>query len=142
MRAIALPAAAIALALPLPAIAQDAAEDAPLAEMSRVLSDRETQQRLAATVEVLAQALLDMPLAPLAEAAAKAGGRDPETVDPDMTVRKMAPDAERATEEISEELPEAMDRLATMTGALETMLPALQDMAERMKDTLETARER
>lgn len=142
----ALPLAAFAV----PAAAQDIVLDEPQAastadtetmeRMADRLRDPATQEALASTMAVMAEVLLDLPLAPilepLAEAAGEATGEDIGRVDPDATLRKMAPGSENLSDEIREKLPIAMGSMASMTGAMAKMVPALREMAERMKDAL------
>lgn len=129
MRALTLGAALCALAMPLPA----AAQESQLGELSDKLSDPATQEQLAETVATLSEVLLDLPLAPMMEAVAEATGEDPERVDPDATLRSMAPEAERVPDEIADRLPQMMGMMAGMAKGMEAMLPALRQMAERME---------
>ena len=142
-----------ALALPAaPAIAQAAPEahapdtyevetgESAAGRLAEKLRDPATQDRLAGMVAVMSEVLLDLPLAPMAEAVAEASGEDPADIDPDMTLRDMAPGADGLQDEIAEELPRMMDTMGTMAGAFETMLPALREMAERMEGAMEDRR--
>ena len=147
MRILALSAAAM-LALPVAAQAQVAgdplgdeylADDAPL---SQQLRDPAMQDGLAATVAVLGEILLDLPLAPIMEPMAEATGRDPGTVDPDLTLRKMRPDAGELPTRAARELPRAMDTMAAMAGGIEAMRPALQDLAGRLEFAFAQVRRR
>ena len=140
----------LAVSLPLallaaPAAAQDAPELSPnedeVAErLSDTLSDPERQQKLALTARVLSEVLLDLPLAPLlqplADVAGELADEDVPAIDPDTTLRRMAPGAGDMPERIERELPRAMDRLAGASDALATLLPVLRETAERLKDTL------
>jgi hypothetical protein len=128
--AAALPLAALALVSPAQAKAES--EMAPLIE---TLSDPDRQQAMAQTLSALSEMLLDLPLAPMARAAAKAAGEDPEEIDPQMTLRKMSPDAERVPEELSASVPQMMGAMAGMAEGVEAMLPALRQMAERMEQS-------
>lgn len=131
-----LAAAALALAIPTSAMAQDAAEAAPakqsLTELSQKLSDPEFQDKAAIMGEVMARMLLDLPIGPMADAMHKAtDGRSP-AVDPDATLRDIAPGAEELPAQVSEKLPQAMNAMGSMAAGMDAMLPALKDMAERM----------
>ena len=108
-RMIALASPVAALALPLPAQARDDSELGPVIES---LSDPDRQQAMAQTLSTLSQMLLDLPLAPMARAVAQAAGEDPDSVDPQMTLRRMSPDAERVPEELSARVPEMMGAMA------------------------------
>lgn len=130
-------AAALALAAPIPALAQPG----EAGRMAQRLSDPEFQDALAETVAVMGEILLDMPLAPMAEAAAEIAGKDPATVDPDLTLRKAAPGAGRVPGEMAEKLPRMMDGMAGMAGGVEAMLPALKAMAKRMEKSMDSLRQ-
>ena len=145
MRALTLSLAALAVAMPLPALAQDypadTYDDAPLAdaepglaELSARLSDPVEQQRMARTLQTLSELVMALPVAPLAEAAAEMAGEDPRAIDPDLTVRDVAPGAEALQDDLDREVPRAMGALAGVMGGLEAMLPALRDMADRLEE--------
>lgn len=118
-----------------------AASDSELGPLIETLSDPARQQSLAQTLAVLSEAFLDLPLAPMARAAAQAAGEDPEAIDPDMTLRQIAPDAERVPEELSARVPEMMGAMAGMAQGMEAMLPALRQMAQRMEQSLPDRRD-
>lgn len=126
--ALAAPLAVLALAAPAQARA-----DGEMAPVIEALADPDRQQAMAQTLSALSQMLLDLPLAPLARAAAEAAGEDPEAIDPQMTLRSMSPEAERVPEELSARVPEMMGAMAGMAEGMEAMLPALRQMAERME---------
>ena len=125
-------AATLALAMPTPALAQQG-EAGRIAER---LSDPDYQQQLAETAAVMGEILLDMPLAPMAEVVAEMTGKDPATVDPDLTLRRAAPGADRVPEEMADKLPRMMDGMAGMASGIDAMLPALRTMAERMQESM------
>ncbi len=136
--------AASAVAAPAPLLAQDDAEaEAPLAleepgddfsGMAERFKDPEQQRQMALMLRTISEVLLDMPLAPLMEAMGKVAGENAPEVDPDATLRSMAPEADRVPEEIEKNLPRALDAMGSMAEAMEKMMPALKEMAERMKD--------
>lgn len=130
LRSLALAAPAAALLLPLPAQASDESELGPVIES---LADPDRQQAMAQTLSTLSQMLLDLPLAPMARAMAQAAGEDTESIDPQMTLRQLSPDAERVPEELSDRVPEMMGAMAGMAQGMEAMLPALRQMAEQME---------
>lgn len=152
MRILVLPIAAAALALPAAAAAQtpDAYEGdlygdyevEPLDEepLSQRLTDPAMQQELATTIAVLGEVLLDLPLAPFVEPMAEIAGRDPGSIDPDLTLRKMNPGAGDVAARAARELPRAMDTMAAMAGSIEAMRPALDAMAERLRAGIDQAR--
>lgn len=149
MRPLILTAATLSLAaLSAPVAAQDALPDAeppldeglensaPLDRMAERLSDPQRQAELAMTLSTLGEVLLDLPLAPLVEPLAEAMGEPAETVDPDMTLRRMAPGASEVPRQIERRLPQAMDSMARMSSGMAAMLPALREMAERLEQAL------
>ena len=138
-------AAAAVFAAPVPALAQienvdpdDGFAQAPPATDALVekLADPAMQEQMATTVAVLSEVLLDLPLAPLADALAQAGVEGADRIPNDTTLRKLAPEADRVPAEIAENLPKMMGAMASMAKGMEAMMPALEDMAARMKDAL------
>jgi hypothetical protein len=73
-----------------------------------------------------------MPLAPIVEPMAEIAG-DPGSVDPDLTLRKMRPEASDVPARVARDLPRAMGAMASMADSLEAMRPALREMAERLE---------
>lgn len=138
MRTIVLTAVLVALAAPVPALAQDDTE-AAAARTAEKLRDPVLQERMADGMAAASEALLDVPLAPLARAVAEAAGEDPRDVDPDMTLRHVSPEAQDIPAEIHDKLPRAMGAMAGMAGGFSAMMPALREMAERMRDAVEQA---
>ncbi|QKG70585.1 hypothetical protein [Erythrobacter mangrovi] len=139
MRKLILPAAALAFA-PIPLAAQEApaaaSEAAPLADMAEQMRDPERQRELAMLAQTMTEILLDMPIAPLAQAAAEMAGEQARQVDPDLTLRKMVPEAGRVSEAIGRNAPQAMQAAGTMASAMAAMAPALREMAEQMARAL------
>ncbi len=153
MRILALCAAA-ALAFPAAASASEPAPlpdyelyDAPLyapeveyeEPLSQRLADPVVQNELASTVAVLGEILLDMPLAPIVEPMAEIAGRNPGSVDPDLTLRKMRPETSDVPARVARDLPRAMGAMASMADSLEAMRPALREMAERLEFGIDQA---
>ncbi len=145
MRALPVAAAAVlAFATPSIAYAQDAAPpvaDPALADMSEKLADPEIQAQASALAQVFLGSMLDLKIGPLAEAMNRATGGEGPDIEPDATIRDLAPEAEELPDQVSEHLPQAMDALSVMTDGMQTMLPALRDMAARMRDAMEQARD-
>ncbi len=149
MRALPIAAAAVlALATPSITFAQDAADIPPsdaessLSQLSEKLSDPAFQDQAAVMAEILLGTVLELPIGPMAEALDKATGGQGPDIDPDARVRDLAPEADELPEQLSSELPRAMNAMSGMAEGLELMLPALRDMAERMKGALDEARVR
>tara|TARA_R110000751_G_scaffold2018_8_gene8883 strand:+ start:232037 stop:232456 length:420 start_codon:yes stop_codon:yes gene_type:complete len=135
MRNFVLPAALAACALPVPALAQDA-PDARLAELSEQMRDPAYQRDMALMLQAMTEVLLDMPIAPLAQAAAEMAGEKARDIDPDLTLRRAVPQADRAGDEIARNVPRAMQAAGTMAEGLAAMTPLLRDMAVRMRDAI------
>ena len=133
------------LALAAPAAAQD--YDAPppppgavADHIAHTLGDPARQQALARSLETMSDVILDMPLAPIARPLAEAAGQDPRSVDPDMTLRQMAPGAGAVSGAIRHDLPRAMDQMARMSDAIARLTPALQAAAREFADALPPSR--
>lgn len=132
----ALLAAFAATAAPIPALAADRDSDSTVTELADRMADPVEQERMAGIMQTMGEILLDLPLAPLAQAAAEMAGEDPETIDPDMTLRQMAPGAGDVPAEIAAQTPRMMRAMGAMASGFERMMPALRDMADRMRETL------
>ena len=113
----------------------DASHD--FSDFAERMQDPDTQREFALMARAMGEVLLDLPIAPLVAAAGEVSedltGRDLPSVDPDATLRKIAPLSGRAPEEIERNLPRALNAMGSMAKALETMAPTLRDMAARMK---------
>lgn len=142
MRRLILATTALPLAcLAVPALAQDAdftpvAETQALDRMAEGLSDPERQAQLAATLAALTEIVLDIPLAPLVAPLAEAVGEPAGRVDPDLTLRRMAPRSDSYARSIQDNLPQAMDRMARVSGGLAALVPALRSMADQIVSAL------
>ncbi|QZH75383.1 MAG: hypothetical protein JY451_01810 [Erythrobacter sp.] len=132
MRIAAAAVALMAVTLPGHAFAQDAGES-DLTSAVETMSDPATQEQAALMAAMLVGALMEMPVAPLAEAVSTMAGEDSPAIDPDARVRDyVGPEAARAPEVVAERLPEMMEAMAGMAGAFEQMLPQLRELAERL----------
>ena len=149
MRRIILAATLPLACLAAPALAQDsdpapAARSETLDRMAKSLSDPARQAELAATLATLTEIVLDLPLAPLVEPLAEAVGEtagekvgEPvRRVDPDLTLRRLAPRSDDLARTIENRLPQTMDRLAGLTGSLAALVPVLRDMADQLETAL------
>ena len=141
--------APVAILAPVPSLAQDQAGDAPLlleeadsdfSDMAERMQDPEKQREMALMLRTMSEVLLDLPLAPLMNSISEIAGEEAPKVDPDATLRSVAPEAGRVPEQIEKNLPRALDAMGSMAEAFETMLPELQDMAARLKDTVPQTR--
>ncbi|MXO75150.1 hypothetical protein GRI40_07970 [Altererythrobacter aerius] len=137
MRPIAITAAVTLAVLSTSVAAQDT--EATAAEIEQTLRDPAMQDAVAGGVAAAAEAMLDVPLAPLARAAAEAAGEDPRDVDPDMTLRRTSPGAEDIPAKVRESLPRMMGAVAGMAGGVGAMMPALREMADRMREAVDRA---
>lgn len=131
--------ALVALAAPLPALAQVSDAEVATAEVEATLKDPVAQAAIAEGMAAASEALLDIPLAPLAKAVAEATGDNPDDVDPDMTLRSVSPDAQDAPDRVRESLPRVMGAMGSMAGGMGAMIPALREMADRMRAAVEAA---
>ncbi|AXK41613.1 hypothetical protein [Erythrobacter aureus] len=135
MRKILLPALLAALATP--AMAEAAGPtNAPLAALGEQMHDPERQRDMALMLRAMTEVLLDMPIGPLAEAAAEMAGEDVRPIDPDMTLRQMTPEADRIGDEVSRNVPRAMQAAGSMAEGLAAMTPLLREMAERFREAM------
>lgn len=140
MRALLLTAAATAaLAAPQMASAQESGVEATTAEIERKLGDPAVQEAMADGMAAASEALLDVPLAPLAKAIARAAGENPEAVDPGMTLRSVSPEADDVPAKVRERLPAMMGAMAGMAGGMGAMVPAMKEMAARMAEAMAKA---
>jgi hypothetical protein len=140
MRVLTRAAAVLALAAPMPALAQVSDTEIATAEIESTLKDPVMQTAVAEGMAAASEALLDMPLAPLARAIAEVAGEDPDAVDPAMTLRSVSPDAQDAPERVRETLPRMMGAMGSVAGGMGAMVPALREMAERMREAMDAAR--
>lgn len=128
-------------ALPAAASAQEAGDDSAMAAMAERMNDPEFQAEMALTMQAMGEILLDMPVGPLLEATAEAAGEEARKIDPDTTLRQMAPGAARVPEAIAEQTPRMMRAMSGMARGLERMRPALRAMARRMAEALPEPRD-
>ena len=139
MRKSLIPALALG-AIAAPAAAQEAAPEAALDAMAERMADPEQQRQMALMMQTMTEVMLDMPIAPLAQAAAEMAGEKAEAIDPDTTIRKMVPQAGQLSEQMGENLPRAMAAMSVFAKGFAKMAPALEEagraMAEQMEDAL------
>lgn len=139
MRPTIIPAALLSL-IAIPVAAQETSAPTPeagaLADMAQQMQDPERQRELAMVAQTMAEVLLDLPIAPLAKAAAEMAGEEARQIDPDLTLRKLAPEAGELSGEIGRNAPRAMQAAGTLAGALAAMAPTLREMAEQMARAL------
>lgn len=128
--------------VPLPALAQDAAEDSGLARAAEEMRDPVRQEQVAVMAEAVIASLLEMPVGNLLRSAAEIAGEDPEEIDPNTTLREAAgPGANEAPRLAARALPKMMSATGALAGALGTMLPEMrrigEDIARNLPDDIE-----
>ena len=127
-----LPAFFLSLALPAAASAQ-ATDREGLSDLGEQMRDPAYQRDMALMLQAMTEVLLDMPVAPLAQAAAEIADKEARDIDPDLTLRRMVPQADRAGEEVARVVPRAMQAAGSMAEGLAAMTPLLRNMAARMR---------
>ena len=127
-----LPAFFLSLALPT-AVSAQATDRESLSDLGEQMRDPAYQRDMALMLQAMTEVLLDMPVAPLAQAAAEMADEEARDIDPDLTLRRMVPQADRAGEEVARVVPRAMQAAGSMAEGLAAMTPLLRDMAARMR---------
>ena len=127
-----LPAFFLSLALPT-AVSAQATDREGLSDLGEQMRDPAYQRDMALMLQAMTEVLLDMPVAPLAQAAAEIADKEAGDIDPDLTLRRMVPQADRAGEEVARVVPRAMQAAGSMAEGLAAMTPLLRDMAARMR---------
>ena len=127
-----LPAFFLSLALPAAASAQTTDREG-LSDLGEQMRDPAYQRDMALMLQAMTEVLLDMPVAPLAQAAAQMADKETRDIDPDLTLRRMVPQADRAGEEVARVVPRAMQAAGSMAEGLAAMTPLLRNMAARMR---------
>lgn len=134
--------AAPALALTFAAAAAPAlAREGDTARMAEKMRDPANQRAMAAAVAAASEAMLDIPLEPIARMAEAMGDRRTARQMRGATVGDYAgPDARYEAREMSRKLPAMMGAAGGMAAEMERMTPALKAMAKemgaRMKDAM------
>ncbi len=127
------------LSAPVPAFAQEGDTEVAAADIESKLRDPAMQAAVSEGVAAASEAMLDIPLAPLARAVAEATGEDPDAVDPYMTMRSVSPDAQDMSDRVREALPRMMGAMGSVAGGIGAMMPALHEMAARMRAAIDAA---
>ncbi len=132
-----LAASALALA-PMPALARDEPASAgKAAEIADKLNDPMTQYAFAGMLSAMSKALLEMPVAPMVDAAEKASGRRLGNLPRDARLGDLAgTDQDRVREQIVEHVPRAMAAMGALATAAQAMAPELERMARTMRDSI------
>lgn len=127
-----LPAFFLSLALPT-AVSAQATDREGLSDLGEQMRDPAYQRDMALMLQAMTEVLLDMPVAPLAQAAAEMADKETRDIDPDLTLRRMVPQADRAGQEVARVVPRAMQAAGSMAEGLAAMTPLLRNMAARMR---------
>ncbi len=128
--------ALVAAAIAAPAAAQDRHSG----RMAETLADPALQHSMSTAIAAMAEAMLDMPVAPFARAMEAMGDPDARDIDPDATLADVAgPEARRMPREMARKLPRMMGAMGGMAGAMEAMLPQLEAMGRQMRDRIDEA---
>lgn len=127
-----LPAFFLLLALPA-AVSAQATDREGLSDLGEQMRDPAYQRDMALMLQAMTEVLLDMPVAPLAQAAAEMADKETRDIDPDLTLRRMVPQADRAGEDVARVVPRAMQAAGSMAEGLAAMTPLLRNMAARMR---------
>ncbi|WP_422357176.1 hypothetical protein [Qipengyuania flava] len=104
-----------------------------MSDLGEQMRDPAHQRDMALMLQAMTEVLLDMPVAPLAQAAAEMAAKETRDIDPDLTLRRMVPQADRAGEEVARVVPRAMQAAGSMAEGLAAMTPLLRNMAARMR---------
>ena len=127
--ATALAAAALAT-MPLPVMAQTSEPD--LSGVTEALGDPQLQDRAASMIGAMMEAVLDMPAAPLLDAAARLRGEEDANLPADTRLGDLAgEEGADAAADLQRSVPQMMNAMAGMTEAFAAMLPAFRNMAEQ-----------
>lgn len=119
-----------------PAIARP---EAP-SRLGETMRDPATQRTMTAAARAMSEALLNVRIAPFLRAIEAAHGGEPDSVDPDLSLRDYAgPEAERVPHELSRRLPAMMGAMGEMAGGFEAVLPELRDTVEDMRARIDDA---
>lgn len=118
----------------------DRESDEGIADMAARMGDPARQRETALMLQTMAEIVLDLPIAPLAEAIGQAAGRAPGSIDPDLTLRRALPGSSDLPERIAEAVPRAMGTAGGIAAGVERMLPAFEQMAEEIERALPPAR--
>ena len=119
-------------AVPVPALASEV-EDGGLGDAAAAMADPARQQQVATMAQAMLGMLMEMPVGPMLQSAARMRGEDPAAIDPDTRIADLAgPQAQDMPGEVAARVPQMMGAMAQMAGAFEAMLPQLRAMAESL----------
>jgi len=106
-------------------------------DVAERLSDPQAQLAASAALAAMAEAILDIDIAPFTRAMGSMGGGAMRDLPPDARLRDLAgPDAEHMPGDIARNVPRAIGSVAGMAGAVDDMMPQLRETARRLKDAI------
>lgn len=109
--------------------------------LAEQLDDPALQHSLSDAIAAMSEALLDMPVAPIARVMDAMGDPGARDIDPDATIGDLAgPDARRMPREVARKVPQMMGAMAEMSDAMAAMAPQLEAIGRRMGDRMDDAR--
>lgn len=124
-----------AIVAPQAAFASEPEADRGMAELADRLSDPAEQKRVAATVHVLGEVLLGLPVGQMANAVAEAAGEEEFRANPRATLGEMAgPGSRQVPAKVAERVPHMMGMLAEMVEGMEAMRPALSGLGKTLRE--------
>ena len=124
-----------AIVAPQPAFAKEPGADNGMAELAERLGDPAEQDRVAATVHVLGEVLLGLPVGQMANALAEAAGDEDFQADPRATLGELAgPGSRQVPAKVAERVPQMMGMLAGLVEGMEAMRPALADLSKTLRE--------
>lgn len=131
-------ATALVVALaPLPILAKDEPAAPRADEIAAKLNDPLTQYAVAGMLSAMAKSLLEMPVAPVIQAAEQASGKRVGNLPRDARVADLAgTDHERVRDQIVTHVPRAMSALGAFAISAQAMAPELERMARQMRESL------
>ncbi len=131
-------ATALVVALaPLPVLAKDEPAAPRADEIAAKFNDPLTQYAVAGMLSAMAKSLLEMPVAPVIQAAEQASGKRVGNLPRDARVADLAgTDHESVRDQIVTHVPRAMSALGAFAIFAQAMAPELERMARQMRESL------
>jgi len=129
--------ALVAALAPSPVLAKDEPAATRADEIAAKLNDPLTQYAVAGMLSAMAKSILEMPVAPVVEAAEQASGKRVGKLPRDARVGDLAgTDHERVRDQIVTHVPRAMSALGAFAISAQAMAPELERMARQVRESL------
>lgn len=129
--------ALVAALAPLPVLAKEEPAATRADEVAAKLNDPMTQYAVAGMLSAMAKSLLEMPVAPIADAVEQASGKRVGNLPRDARVADLAgTDHERVREQIVTHVPRAMSALGAFAISAQAMAPEFERMARQLRESL------